>query len=200
MQTVNNRKATYEKTAKDIKVKHTTQKDDMMKTVTDGVSKILDEKITEVDKVYDPACQKLFVQAEMISNYLQKVEKLLQRANDLLKNSKLQELMTACSHSNVPSLTTCSHSNALTTCSHSNVPSFTIKIAGQSSVILRTEQYLVLVICTSLTMPTLIKTHIVILVLHTNHQLGISMALHKPDRCLLVATTSHQQKLKHFIE
>ena len=95
METVNNSKATYEKTAKDIKVKHTTQKDDMMKTVTDGVSKILDEKITEVDKVYDPACQKLFVQAEMISNYLQKVEKSLQRANDLLKNSKLQELIAA---------------------------------------------------------------------------------------------------------
>ena len=95
MQTVNNSKATYEKTAKDIKVKHTTQKDEMMKTVRDGISKILDEKITEVDKIYDPACQKLSVQAEMISNYLQKVEKSLQRANDLLKNSKLQELIAA---------------------------------------------------------------------------------------------------------
>ena len=95
----------------------------------------------------------------------------------------------------------CSHYETLTTCSHSNVPSFTIKIAGQSSVILRTEQYLVqVVICTSLTMPTLTKTHIVTLARHTNHQLGIGMALHKPDRCLLVATTSHQQKLKHFIE
>ena len=95
MQTVNNSKATYEKTAKDIKVKHTAQKDEMMKTVTDGISKILDEKIKEVDKVYDPPCQKLSVQAEMISNYLEKVEKLLQRANDLLKNSKLQELIGA---------------------------------------------------------------------------------------------------------
>ena len=95
LETVNNSKATYEKTAKDIKIKHTAQKDEMMKTVTDTISKILDEKIKEVDKVYHPACQKLSVQAEMISNYLQKVEKSLQRANDLLKNSKLQELIAA---------------------------------------------------------------------------------------------------------
>ena len=95
LETVKNSKATYEKTAKDINVQHTVQKDKMMKTITDGISKILDEKITEVDKVYDPACQKLSVQAEAISNYLQKVEKSLQRANDLLKNSKLQELIAA---------------------------------------------------------------------------------------------------------
>ena len=95
MQTVNNSKTTYEKTAKDIKVKHTAQKDEMMKTVTNGISKILDGKITEVDKVYDPACQKLSVQAEAISNYLQKVEKSLHRSNEVIKNSKLQELMTA---------------------------------------------------------------------------------------------------------
>ena len=95
LETVNNSKATYEKTAKDIKVKHTTQKDEMVKTVTDGISKILDEKIKEVDKIYDPACQKLSVQAEAISNYLEKVEKSLHRTNEMMKNSKLQELMTA---------------------------------------------------------------------------------------------------------
>ena len=95
LETLNNSKATYEKTAKDIKLKHTAQKDEMMKTVTDTISKILDEKIKEVDKVYDPPCQKLSVQAGAISNYLQKVEKSLQRANDLLKNSKLQELIAA---------------------------------------------------------------------------------------------------------
>ena len=95
LETVNNSKATYEKTVKDIKVKHTTQKDEMVKTVTDGISKILDEKIKEVDKVYDPACQKLSVQAEAISNYLEKVEKSLHRTNEVMKNSKLQELMTA---------------------------------------------------------------------------------------------------------
>ena len=93
--TVNNSKGTYEKTAKDIKVKHTTQKNKMMKTVTDGISKILDKKIKEVDKIYDPACQKLSVQAEAISNYLEKVEKSLHRTNEVMKNSKLQELMAA---------------------------------------------------------------------------------------------------------
>ena len=95
LQTVNNSKATYEKTAKDIKVKHTAQKDEIMKTVTDGISKILDEKIKEVDKIYDPACQKLSVQAEAISNYLEKVEKSLHRTNEVMKNSKLQELIAA---------------------------------------------------------------------------------------------------------
>ena len=95
METVNKSKGTYEKTAKDIKEKHTAQKDEMMKTVTDGISKILNEKMTEVDKVYDPACQKLSVQAETITNYLEKVEKSLHRTNEVLKNSKLQGLMTA---------------------------------------------------------------------------------------------------------
>ena len=92
---MNKSKATYEKTAKDIKVKHTTQKDEMMKTLTDNISKVLEKKITEVDQVYDPACQKLSVQAETITNYLEKVEKSLHRTNEVLKNSKLQELMTA---------------------------------------------------------------------------------------------------------
>ena len=113
METVNNSKATYEKTAKDIKVQHTAEmtkhkdeimkhKDEMIKTVMkkvetviDSMNKNLDKKITEVDKVYDPACQKLSVQAEAISNYLQKVEKSLHRTNEVMKNSKLQELMTA---------------------------------------------------------------------------------------------------------
>ena len=92
---MNNSKATYEKTAKDIKVKNTAQKDEMMKTITDNIRKILNEKMTEVDKVYDPACEKLSVQAEMITNYLEKFEKSLHRTNEVLKNSKLQELMTA---------------------------------------------------------------------------------------------------------
>ena len=102
LETVNKSKATYEKTAKDIKVKHTAQKDEMMKivakeisNVTDGITKILNEKMTEVDKVYDPACQKLSVQAETITNYLEKVEKSLHRTNEVLKNSKLQGLMTS---------------------------------------------------------------------------------------------------------
>ena len=92
---MNNSKATYEKTAKDIRVKHTAQKDEMMKTVTDGISKILNEKMTEVNKVYDPACQKLSSQAETITNYLEKVEKSLHRTSEVLENSNLQELMTA---------------------------------------------------------------------------------------------------------
>jgi hypothetical protein len=95
LKTVNNSKATYEKTSKDIKVKHTAQKDEIMKTVVDGINKILEDKIKEVDKGYDPACQKLSVQAEKISNYLQKVEKSLQRTNDVLENSKLEELLSA---------------------------------------------------------------------------------------------------------
>ncbi len=92
---MNNSKARYEKTAKDIKVKHTAQKDEMMKTVADGINKILADKIQEVDKAYDPACEELSVQAETISNYLQKVEKSLQRTNDVLENSKLEELLSA---------------------------------------------------------------------------------------------------------
>ena len=67
----------------------------MMKTITDNISKVLDKKLTEVDKVYDPACQKLSAQAETITNYLEKVDKSLHRTNEVLKNSKLQELMTA---------------------------------------------------------------------------------------------------------
>ena len=67
----------------------------MMKTVTDNISKILNEKMTEVDKVYEPACQKLSAQAETITNYLEKVEKSLHRANEVMENSKLQGLMTA---------------------------------------------------------------------------------------------------------
>jgi ribosome-binding ATPase YchF (GTP1/OBG family) len=98
LETVNNSKATYEKTAKDIKAKHTAQKDEMMKTVANGIkviNKILEDKIQEVDKAYDPACQKFSVQAEMISNYVQKVEKSLQRTNNMLENSKLEELLSA---------------------------------------------------------------------------------------------------------
>ena len=95
LETVNNSKGTYEKTSKDIKVKHTAQKNEMMKTVADGISKILEDKIQEVDKGYNPACQKLSVQADTISNYVQKVEKSLQRTNDVLENSKLEELLSA---------------------------------------------------------------------------------------------------------
>ena len=85
----------YEKTAKDIKVKHTAKKDEIMKTVTDSLNKFLENTLKEVDQIYDPACQKLSVQAETISKYLQKVEKCLYRTNEVLENSKLQELMTA---------------------------------------------------------------------------------------------------------
>ena len=46
--------------------------------------------MTEFDKVYDPA-----VEAEAVTKYLEKVEKSLHRTNDLLKNSKLQELIAA---------------------------------------------------------------------------------------------------------
>lgn len=92
---MNNNKATYEKTVKDIKAKYTAQKDEMTKTVTDGINKILDEKIQEVDGIYDPACRKLTVHAEMISNYLQKVENSLQRSDDALESSKLKEFLSA---------------------------------------------------------------------------------------------------------
>ena len=95
MKTVSNSKAKHEKTAKDIKVKHTVQKDEMMKTIAEGISKILDDKLKEVDQIYDPACQKLSVQAETISKYLEKIEKSLHRTNEVLKKSKLQELLTA---------------------------------------------------------------------------------------------------------
>ena len=75
-------------------------------------------------------------------------------------------------------------------------------MAKQYSVILRTEQHSVeFMICTSITMPTLTKARIMLtLAAHTSHQLGISIALNKPSRCLLVAATSHQQKLKYFTE
>ena len=95
LETVNNSKRTYEKTAQDIKEKHTAQKDEMMETVTDSINKILADKLEEVKKVYDPACQKLSVQAETVSNYVQKVEKSLQRTNDVLEKSKLEELLSA---------------------------------------------------------------------------------------------------------
>jgi F0F1-type ATP synthase membrane subunit b/b' len=75
-------------------VKHIAQKDEMMKIIADGINKILNDKIQEVDKVYDSACQKLSVYAEMISNYLQKVEKSLQRTNIVLENSKLEKLLS----------------------------------------------------------------------------------------------------------
>ena len=67
----------------------------MMKTVAEGISQILDEKLNEVDQIYDPACQKLSVQVETISKYLEKIEKSLHRTNEVLKRSKLQELLTA---------------------------------------------------------------------------------------------------------
>ena len=76
-------------------MKHTAKKDEIMKTVTDSISKFLENTLKEVDQMYDPACQKLSVQADTISKYLQKVEKCLYRTNEVLENSKLQELMTA---------------------------------------------------------------------------------------------------------
>ena len=101
----------------------------------------------------------------------------------------------------VPTFHFCSHYETPTTCNHSNVPSLTVKMPTQSTVILCTEQHLVeVMICTSLTMPTLTEARIVTLATHTSHQLSISMALNKPSRCLLVASASHQQKLKFFIE
>ena len=76
-------------------MKHAAKKDEIMKTVTDSINKFLENTLKEVDQVYDPACQKLSVQADTISKYLQKVEKCLYRTNEVLENSKLQELMTA---------------------------------------------------------------------------------------------------------
>ena len=52
-------------------------------------------KLQKFDNVYDPPCQKLSAQAGTISNYLEKVEKCLHRTNEVLKNSKLQELIAA---------------------------------------------------------------------------------------------------------
>ena len=64
----------------------------------------------------------------------------------------------------------CSHYETLTTCNHSNVRLLTVKMATQSTVIFRTEQHLVeVMIFTSLTMPTLIKTRIVTLATHTKN-------------------------------
>ena len=95
LETVNNKKAMYEKNAKDIKVKYVTQKDEMMKTVTDRINQILANKIREVDNVYNPACQKLSIHAEMISNYVQKVEKARHGTNEALENTKLKDLLSA---------------------------------------------------------------------------------------------------------
>ena len=102
----------------------------------------------------------------------------------------------------VPTCHFSSHCEIVLTCNHSNVRSSTVKIAKQSSVILRTEQHLVeVMISISTTMPILTKARIVFtLAAHTSHQLEISIALNKPNRCLLVAATSHQQKLKYFTE
>ena len=105
----------------------------------------------------------------------------------------------------VPACHFSSHCEILPTCNHSNVRSSTVKMAKQSTVtvILRTEQHLVVVmISTSITMSTLTKARIVFTALaaHTSHQLGISIALNKPSCCLLVAVTSHQQKLNYFTE
>ena len=56
----------------------------------------------------------------------------------------------------LPTTHFCSHYETLITCNHLNVRSLTVKMATQSSVILRTEQYLVeVMICSSITMPTL---------------------------------------------
>lgn len=95
LEIVINKKATYKKTAEYIKVKHTAQKEEVIKTVTADISNIMNEKMTEIDNVYDPACAKLSVHAERISNYLQKVEKSLHHTNEVLKNLKLQNLMEA---------------------------------------------------------------------------------------------------------
>ena len=67
----------------------------MTKTVTESINKILDEKLQEVDGIYNPACRKLTVHAEMISNYIQKVENSLQRSDDALESSKLKEFLSA---------------------------------------------------------------------------------------------------------
>ncbi|XP_028392774.1 E3 ubiquitin-protein ligase TRIM33-like [Dendronephthya gigantea] len=93
--TVNKSKKTCQGTAKSTKEKHTAQKVKMIKTVIDAINKISEEKIQEVDKVYDPACRSLSTQSKKISNYVEKVEKSLQRTNDVLENSKLEELLTA---------------------------------------------------------------------------------------------------------
>ena len=63
------------------------------------------------------------------------------------------------------------------------------------------EQHLVeVMICTSMTMPAVTQAHIATLVTHTNPHQDTNITPHKPSHCLLVATTSHQQKLKCFTE
>ena len=60
----------------------------------------------------------------------------------------------------VPTCHFSSHCEILPTCNHSNVRSSTVKMAKQSSVILRTEQHSVeVMICTSLTVATLTNTN-----------------------------------------
>ena len=95
LETVNNSKATYEKAAKDLKEKHTTQTDEITKSVVGLIKKNLEDKIEEVNQVYKPAGEKLSAQAEKIKCFVEKVEKSLQRANDVLENSKLKELLSA---------------------------------------------------------------------------------------------------------
>ena len=88
-----------------------------------------------------------------------------------------------------------------TTYNHLNVQSLTVKMATQSTVILLMEQHLVeVMIFTSVTTPTLTKTHIATLVTHINLHLDISITLNKPSHCLLEVIGSHQQKLKYFTE
>ena len=74
-------------------MKHIAQKDEMIKIVTDEINKICEQKIQKVDEVYDSACQSLSTQSERISNYLENVEKSLQRTSGVLKNPKLKELL-----------------------------------------------------------------------------------------------------------
>ena len=95
LETVNNSKSICEKAAKELKEKHTIQKDQMMKTVEDLMNISLNEKIQEVDKVYNPAGEKLSAQAEKIKSYIKKAEKSLQLTNDVLESSKLKELLSA---------------------------------------------------------------------------------------------------------
>ena len=94
LETVNNSKAIYEKAAKELKEKHTIQKDEIMKTLSDSINKILDKKIQEVNNVYNPACEKLSSQGEKIKSYVEKAEKSIQCTNNVLKNSKLKELLS----------------------------------------------------------------------------------------------------------
>ena len=100
---------------------------------------------------------------------------------------------------NVPKVRLYFHFEIKTTCRHSNVPFIIIEMTMQSAVILAEEQPLVVVmICTSVTMPTQTTVHTPTLVIHTNLQKDTNISPHKPKHYWRASTNSHQLRLRFF--